>query len=224
MAAGAWLGSVEPARAFQRETTDDPDCVEDVGVNCPHLGVPFFWPTSEFPVPYVVNSDFSGVSFGAVRGAVDRAFATWQNASSGGITFAFAGQSHGGSDGQDGQNTISWQDLSSSSDTFGQSIITFESSTGEIVDVDVELNGNFPFAVLPPEDNPFDPRVDIQAVVTHEVGHFLGLAHENRMGPQVVMFFSDTSGNTSHRTLTADDRNGVRSIYVEGGSGGGGGG
>lgn len=223
------LAAVPPLAAFQQETTDDPNCTEAPGVNCPHHGAPFFWPASKHPVPYVINSDLAGVSFATAQSAIDSAFSTWATASSSAITFAFAGQSHGGSNGQDGANTISWKDLGGShgafvSDTFAESIITFVSSSGEIVDVDTELNANVPFAVLPSgEDDPSDPRVDIQAVVTHEVGHFLGLAHENRFGPQVVMIFSDTSGNTTHRTLSADDRSGVRAIYPTAGGGNGGG-
>ena len=225
LAVAVFLVSAAPLAAFQHETTDDPRCTEALGTNCPHLGIPFFWPADQMPVVYVVNSDLSGVSFGAARDAVNAAFSTWQSASSNGITFAFGGQSHGGSDGRDGQNTISWQPLTNSSDTFAQSIITFEKATGVIVDVDTELNANFEFAVLPTgEDDPSDPRPDIEGVVTHEVGHLLGLDHENRFGTQVVMFFSDTSGNTTHRALTSDDRSGVRSIYSGGSNGGGSGG
>jgi hypothetical protein len=38
------------------------------------------------------------------------------------------------------------------------------------------------------------------------------------------MFFEDTSGNTTHRTLTADDQAGILAIYSGGVMGGGGGG
>lgn len=214
-----------PVQAFQRETTHDPPCIERPGINCPHLGTPLFW--SARPVLFFVNSDNSGSRFDAITPAIQAAFTTWQSASSDGITFEFAGQSHGGTNGQDGQNTISWRNLTNTTDTFAQSIITFDTKSGVIVDVDVELNANFHFAVLPAgEDDRADPNVDIQAVLTHEAGHLLGLDHENRFGPGVVMFFEDTSGNTMHRSLTSDDQDGVRAAYPTSGghSGGGGGG
>ncbi|HSD09570.1 MAG TPA: matrixin family metalloprotease [Candidatus Binatia bacterium] len=233
------LAVVSPLGAFQRETTDDPDCVEAPGVNCPHLGTPLSW--SVFPVHFFVNADGSGLSFENARDAISAAFSTWQGGSEDGIVFGFAGESQRGANGDDGCNVVSWQSLGqSAADTFAQAIITFSRNTGEIFDVDVELNSDDPFAVLPAgEDDPFDERVDLQAVSTHEVGHLLGLDHENRFGPQVVMFFSDTSGNATRRTLSSDDRRGVLAAYPEpaslgagtttadcasGGGGGGGGG
>jgi hypothetical protein len=235
----ASLAVVPPLRAFQHETTNDPNCAEGPGVDCPHLGIPLSW--SIFPVHFFVNADGSGLSFDSARDAISAAFSTWQSASANGIVFEFGGQSQRGTNGDDGCNVVSWQNLSQGSvDTFSQAIITFDRNSGEILDVDVEMNSDDPFAILPAgEDNPFDDRVDLQAVSTHEVGHLVGLDHENRFGPQVVMYFSDTSGNTTHRTLTSDDRSGVRAIYPEpavlgagtmtanctsGGGGGGGGG
>jgi len=217
--------SSAPLLAFQRETTNDPSCAEGPGVNCPHLGTPLSW--RSFPVLYFINSDRSGLSLDAARSPIDAAFSSWQSGSRNGITFAFGGQSHNGSDGQDGQNTISWLSLSNATDTFAQTILTFDSQSGQIFDADVELNDNFQFAVLPAgEDDPNDQTVDLQAVLTHEAGHLLGLDHENRFGPQVVMFFEDTTGDTTHRALTGDDQSGARTIYPSsgGGSGSGGGG
>jgi hypothetical protein len=239
MAALAACMAAAPLHAFQHETTDDPDCDEGPGFNCEHNGTPLFWNT--FPVRFFVNGDDSGLGFTTVRNAVSAAFDTWQGASDDGIVFEFGGQSGKRSDGRDGCNMFSWIELGNdAADTFAQSILTYDRNSGELFDVDTEMNSSFEFAVLPASD-PFDPRVDVQAVSTHEVGHLLGLAHENDFGPQVVMFFSDTSGNTMHRTLSSDDRSGVRAIYPAratlgigtsteclqssgGGSGGGGGG
>ena len=210
------LALVSTAHAFQRETTDDPRCAEAPNVNCPHLGTPLEW--RAFPVSFFVDPGSSGVSAGTVIDAAEGAFATWQNASRNGITFRFDGTTSGsGSNGDDGRNVIHFRPFFGGRDTFAQSILTYDVETGELLDVDIELNDNFSFAVLPSGQNePTDPRVDLPSVLTHEAGHLLGLDHENRFGPGVVMYFSDTTGNTSHRSLSNDDRSGVRAIYPAG--------
>ena len=207
------LAIASPLFAFQRETTDDDDCDEDIGVNCAHRGTALAWRSD--PVLFYINNFGSGIDFGDALDAARSAFSTWQDASNDHIVFEFGGETNGGSDGNDGRNTIHFPSLGGgASDTFAQSVLTYDSRTGEIFDVDVELNGDEPFAILPEgQVNAFDPRVDLQSVLTHEAGHVLGLAHENRFGTSTVMFFSDTSGNTTHRKLTADDRSGVRAIY-----------
>ncbi len=180
-----------------------------------------------FPVAYVINSDGSGLPFSTARDAISAAFSSWQGASGNGITYQFAGQSHSGSDGQDGQNTISWLPISAGTRRIrsGKPSSPSTADSGEIFDADVELNTATPLRVLPAgEDNPSDPNGDLQAVATHEAGHLSGLAHENTLGPQVVMFFEDTTGNTTHRNLTPDDQAGIQAIYSGGSDSGGGGG
>lgn len=222
----AWLLAVPPLFAFEHETTRDPGCNERDGVNCPHLGKPLFWARSSMPIPYALNPNGSGFSLAAMAAAVDRAFQSWQGAASGNLTFVDAGQTPAGKNAQDGQNVLFFGPFSggSGSQTFAQTTVTFTLADGEIIDADTQYNSNFSFAVLPSgENDPNDPRVDLQAVATHEAGHLFGLDHENTKGFDVVMYFNDTTGNTAHRLLSQDDRDGVRAIYGGGGAGGGGG-
>jgi hypothetical protein len=214
------------ALAFQRETTDDPLCTEDVNVNCPHNGTPLEW--RDFPVSFFIDPDGSGVDDETVIDAARAAFGSWQSASRNGITFRFGGTASGSSNGDDDRNLIHFRSFTGGRDVFAQSVLTYDVETGDLLDVDVELNSSFDFDALDgPHSDPTGP-VDLQAVLTHEAGHLLGLDHENRFGEAVVMFFSDRPGNITHRNLSNDDRSGVRAIYPassgDSGDGGGGGG
>ncbi|WP_242356856.1 MULTISPECIES: peptidase M10 [unclassified Anaeromyxobacter] len=71
--------------------------------------------------------------------------------------------------------------------------------------------------------------VDLQSNATHEIGHFIGLAHPCNLGDSdcnprtspyraVVMFPAASLGDVSKRTLTADDRAGLCAIYPRGGA------
>jgi hypothetical protein len=90
--------------------------------------------------------------------------------------------------------------------------VVADSVTGRIVDADIVVNGReFTFST--------DARsgaFDVQGVVTHEVGHFLGLDHAN--GPQSTMFPRIAAGSLAQRFVGRDERAGVFSIYPPDGS------
>ncbi len=84
---------------------------------------------------------------------------------------------------------------------------TFDPDSGDLLDADIELNAdNYGFTV---NDEATD--YDLLSVLTHEVGHFLGLAHSNLS--DATMFATYDSGSTELRTLSADDVAGVCALY-----------
>jgi len=101
---------------------------------------------------------------------------------------------------------------------------TYNPLTGEIFDSDLELDGvDNAFALLPaycPSNVsgtallPECAFIDIQNTVTHETGHFLGLAHTTV--PNSTMNASAQRGETSKRTLGCDDRDGLLFKYPAG--------
>src|SRR5690606_24022962 len=87
--------------------------------------------------------------------------------------------------------------------------------TGEILDVDMEINERQgPFAICPPEGCPGMERVDLENVVTHELGHYFGLAHS--ADPDATMYAFSVAGETIKRDLADDDIAGICEIYPPG--------
>ena len=88
-------------------------------------------------------------------------------------------------------------------DALGLSTIRFDPTTGRIYDVDVEVNGT---------DTPISVGdevrgADLASIITHEVGHFLGLSHSNKR--DATMLPGYRPGDDSLRTLEQDDIDGI---------------
>ncbi|MEI6226173.1 MAG: matrixin family metalloprotease [Deltaproteobacteria bacterium] len=135
------------------------------------------------------------------------------------------------------------------SGTIGLTTITFTTSTGAMIDADIEFHGwdgdsngyyltcpASPACSNPPFGQVNCTAVDVGSVALHEAGHVVGLDHtcvypapNNACPPNSVMQPTIPNG-TTRRNLDADDVNGICTIYPRGGatltcgSGGGGGG
>lgn len=83
--------------------------------------------------------------------------------------------------------------------------------SGEIVDADIAINSaRHDFTV---SEEPGAVRYDLVSVLTHEVGHFLGLDHSD--DPDAVMFWQYSSG-TLNRQLHQDDIDAICTVYPPG--------
>lgn len=98
--------------------------------------------------------------------------------------------------------------------------LTYDPHTGHILDADIEVNGaprpmgEFHFTVC--KDHGPCMEQDIQNVVTHEVGHVVGLGHPDASAPGAVettMYESAGMGEIRKRTLAQDDMDGMCAIY-----------
>jgi Matrixin len=89
----------------------------------------------------------------------------------------------------------------------GYETSTSSIETGEIYDADVELNVDKLLKDFPGQDK----AEVLLAVVTHEAGHFLGLAHS--ADPKAVMYEAYSRTGLATRALTADDIAGICAIF-----------
>jgi matrixin len=108
-------------------------------------------------------------------------------------------------------------------------ILSFDASTGRVVDSDIVVNGRHTFAVLPdgatapdgatPVSTEGDSPVygshftfDYGHVIAHEAGHALGLRDEPA-DSEAVMYPYTIPGDATRRAPTADDVAGIQSLY-----------
>lgn len=93
--------------------------------------------------------------------------------------------------------------------TLAKTSVTYSDTTGEIYDADIEINtANNTMTIT---DDPRRVQYDLQAIITHEVGHFIGIAHSPYF--DAVMYASYEPGSTAERELEEDDIEAVCTIY-----------
>ena len=218
--------SATTANAYCRTTTVPilPDFQPRPG-RCWTQGVPLFWRNS--CVAYSVQKNASKqVAFEDAVNAISEAFTKWTGAS---CPTEGSGRSRVSIDVRDlgpvdcaevdynqsgaNQNVIVFRDdkwpHSDSNNTLALTTVTFNPETGEIYDGDMEINTAEQRVTLA-DPVPSD-GYDFASIVTHETGHFLGLAHSGEM--RATMYASYTPGNTAMRNLTSDDIAGICAIY-----------
>lgn len=84
-----------------------------------------------------------------------------------------------------------------------------EGSATITADRDTDFNSKYSWDV-----NGDAGKYDAQAILTHELGHWLTLGDEyNSYEKSNTMYYASDKGETFRRTLESDDRDGARAIY-----------
>jgi len=89
--------------------------------------------------------------------------------------------------------------------------ITYRVDTGEIYDGDIEVQSNPTEIKLAVGDTVNPGEYDLRSILTHEAGHFYGLAHST--DPTATMFASYRAGQSFMRDLSKDDVCGICDVY-----------
>lgn len=218
--ATATVLSPEVADAYCRTSA----CGEEVGARCvpptpDDCGLPLYWESS--CVGYSLSRDASSdISLETASALTRAAFDTWQNADCSGRSPDISGVDLGPVDCEKQEydpdtmnaNLIVFRDESwpYESSALALTTVTFAIETAKIRDADVELNSDHADFTT----NDVLVGVDLGSILTHEVGHVLGLAHSPVDGATMQTNYPPKSVDL--RTLEADDIAAVCGVYAPG--------
>jgi matrixin len=224
----AWLVAPRLAWGFCQTYTCEFDgrqvCSIDPFTGCPTGGQIARWGTD--CISYAVQSEGSlarEISADALRGIVEEGFATWSDSvcegrGPGEMTPMFAAAYRGQTSCDVveyncsepvNDNIVMFRDGDSdlSANTIALSTIIANLSTGEILDVDIEINSrDFDFSIDPARVSA--GAHDLRLVVNHELGHLLGLSHSRDGG---ALMRAEYEG--SNPLPTRDDARGICNVF-----------
>jgi hypothetical protein len=222
------------AEAFCRTTTSPvPIDYNPVVSGCLKQGVPLYWPIDR--VPYGVSA--AGSSAQKISGAdatrvADLAFSAWNEATCEGGAPSIKAYDDGPlesiPDASDCSNSLScdpvvhdfivfddpWPyqapgDLSdpTAANTIALTTVSYGLDDGRIFEAKTEVNATLALTTEEPPPAGSD-AFDLRVILTHEAGHFFGLAHATETTS--IMYAYYQSGATE---LTPDDVSGICTIY-----------
>lgn len=104
-----------------------------------------------------------------------------------------------------------WSELQYDPSAYAYTTVWHNTRTGEIYESDMEINlGRGPYALCD-STGCTDGKVDLRNVVTHEMGHYYGMAHS--CVPTATMYPVSPAGEITKRSLASDDTTGFCSVY-----------
>ena len=224
----AVVASAADARAFCRTTTEHaPVGYDPANAGCWTPGVPLAWGGGQH-VSYALGSSASKhISLADATRIARLAFDAWNHASCGGgppsvQTFAATPVDDSVVAGDCGLNAcdptihdpnhlIVFRDNgwphNDPTNTLALTTVTYGVQSGTIYDADMEINSTEQNHVISAQEPPPSGTYDLQGIMTHEAGHFLGLAHAT--DKRSIMYALYQPGALD---LTADDISGVCAI------------
>lgn len=213
------------AFAFEMMWTCYPDRpLDQLGCKEKQQPAPVHW---EYPcVSYFIDRTTVAERFFP---AIQRAFSTWNEVEGSAINLQFGGTTNQNETGYDCRdrgrrnvNVISFDEgWTRSGQIIALTTTTYHSTTGVIFDSDIAFNTrHYPLEVIQTPSITPEFIMDLQSVMTHEAGHFIGLDHSlphSYVGDldytQATMYATTAYGDIGQRTLDIDDEEGAASLY-----------
>jgi hypothetical protein len=167
------------------------------------------------PIPFAIDAAGArDIPMADAELAVRRAFDAWTRAPGTAIRFRYQGRIRGLEVGYDrghpeaNRNAVVWSrgDWKFEPDALAITLSLFHVHSGALVDADIVVNEkSFRWGVGEAADN------DLQNALTHEVGHFLGLAHSPVRDS--TMYAHADPHELAKRDLHPDDIAGAQKLY-----------
>jgi hypothetical protein len=193
---------------------------------CPDDGIPIAWRQRCLGLA-LDEGGARDIAMDVVRAAVTRSFERWTAVECDGLDrgfvfrvepelaqcprayFDFRGAN---------ANTLAFvadfEELGYDPTAFAVTIVWHSTSSGEIYDADLLVNERFSPYVICPDGGCTQPNhIDLENVITHEAGHFFGLAHSEVLA--ATMYARAPRGEVSKRTLETDDVLGFCAAYPD---------
>lgn len=221
----ASLTTTDPSAAYCRTAvcTDSNNqkaagslCTPSDPLDC---GLPLAWPGR--CIGYGIDQQGSSqTTFATIEAAVETAFNAWQTANCSGEAPGIRADYQGPTDCSSVQynqaggnaNVITFHDdvwpHDGAGNTLGLTTVTYNLDNGQIYDADMEINSTAGIELSTGND---DVKYDLLSILTHEAGHFLGLAH-SPLAP-ATMYSEYNPGDTHLRDLAPDDLAGICAMY-----------
>jgi hypothetical protein len=205
------------AEAFCRSTTCTGECPRDEA-GCKTTGAKLAWPSMCVGVSLQADGT-ANIPMVQVRKVIAASFVAWSELDCEGepATIAFAQLDDVGchrteyNEDSGNANVVLFQDTNwdydSVENNLAKTTVTFDPDSGEIFDADIEINHAFNQFTVSDQNVVYD----LQSVVTHEVGHFIGLDHSDLYEATMTPGYDE--GTTELRTLDVDDIDAACAAY-----------
>jgi hypothetical protein len=221
----ALIAGAQPASAFCRLTTCQPadNCPTDEK-GCPSEGAAIRW--TKLPVPFRVQArEYSKIAPTALRGAIRAAFDRWTTVDCDGArtSLRFHEQPEAAWNQADAPFAVTMvhQFWPFDGSALAQTTHDFGKESGVVKNAVIQLNtASHEFRVASDDSEAAltaETGADIEAVLVHEVGHYIGLAHSNEpssmMAPSYCQDAERCKAAELARELAEDDVEAVCALY-----------
>lgn len=139
-------------------------------------------------------------------------FNSWQIATNDKVSFVRDSDTATNRQAYDGQNIITWGRTSGSA--LAVTYTRYNTVTKQVLDVDTVFNKSFTWYWSSQSDCAYSGVYDAQDILTHEIGHWMGLSDTYTTGYQEnTMYGYGATGEVKKNTLTTGDIQSTQQLY-----------